>query len=66
MTFTGPQTQREEARLFAESLRDVVEPIKNKPTRQIARELNVQRFLTARGNYWSSMTVSRLLKRLKL
>ena len=63
---TGPDTQREAAQQYAESLRDIVEPIKNKPTRQIARELNVQRFLTARGNFWSSMTVSRLLKRLKL
>jgi hypothetical protein len=59
-------TQREAARLYAESLRDVLEPLRHLTTRQIARELNDQRFKTARGGEWSSMTVCRLLWRLNL
>jgi hypothetical protein len=59
-------TQREAARLYAESLRDVLEPLRHLTTRQIARELNDQRFRTVRGGPWSSMTVCRLLWRLNL
>jgi hypothetical protein len=57
---------REAARQYAESLRDVVTPIANLPTREIARALNQERFVTSRGGRWSSMAVSRLLKRLEL
>jgi hypothetical protein len=57
---------REAARQYAESLRDVVTPIANLPTREIARTLNRERFVTSRGGRWSSMAVSRLLKRLEL
>ena len=57
---------REAAQLYAESLRDVVTPIANLPTREIARALNRERFVTSRGGRWSSMAVSRLLKRLEL
>ena len=57
---------REAARQYAESLRDVVTPIANLPTREIARALNHERFVTSRGGKWSSMAVSRLLKRLEL
>jgi hypothetical protein len=57
---------REAAQLYAESLRDVITPIANLPTREIARALNRERFVTSRGGQWSSMAVSRLLKRLEL
>ena len=57
---------REAAQLYAESLRDVITPIANLPTREIARALNRERFVTSRGGQWSSMAVSRLLNRLEL
>ena len=66
MHHSGCDKQREAARLYAESLRDVLEPLRHLTTRQIARELNEQRFRTPRGGVWSSMTVCRLLWRLKL
>jgi len=52
------------ARLYAESLRDVVEPMRHKTTREIARELNADRFRTAKGCEFNSMQVWRILKRL--
>jgi len=51
---------------YAESLRDIVQPIAHLPTREIARRLNQERFFTSRGGPWSSMAVSRLLKLLEL
>ena len=66
MKHSGCDKQRETARLYAESLRDVLEPLRHLTTRQIARELNEQRFVTPRGGTWSSMTVCRVLWRLKL
>ena len=53
------------ARQHAESLRDVLEPMRFKTTREIARELNADRFRTAKGCEFSSMQVWRILKRLK-
>jgi hypothetical protein len=52
------------ARLYAESLRDVLEPLRHKTTREIARELNADRFRTAKGCKFSSMQVWRILQRL--
>jgi hypothetical protein len=52
------------ARLHAESLRDVLEPMRFKTTREIARELNADAFRTAKGCEFSSMQVWRILKRL--
>jgi hypothetical protein len=52
------------ARLHAESLRDVVEPLRHKTTREIARELNADAFRTAKGCEFSSMQVWRILQRL--
>jgi len=53
------------ARQHAESLRDVLEPMMHsKTTREIARELNADRFRTAKGCEFSSMQVWRILKRL--
>jgi hypothetical protein len=66
MRHAGCDRQREAARLYAESLRDVLEPLRHLTTRRIARELNEQRFVTPRGGTWSSMTVCRLLWRLDL
>ena len=53
------------ARQHAESLRDVLEPLRHKTTREIARELNADRFRTAKGGEFSSMQVWRILKRLE-
>jgi hypothetical protein len=53
------------ARLHAESLRDVVEPLRHKTTREIARELNADAFRTTKGCEFSSMQVWRILKRLE-
>jgi hypothetical protein len=55
------------ARLYAESLRDVVEDLvsRNKTTREIARELNEDEFKTAKGCEFSSMQVWRILRRLE-
>ena len=66
MKHSGCDKQRETARLYAESLRDVLGPLRHLTTRQIARELNEQRFVTPRGGTWSSMTDCRLLLRLDL
>jgi FixJ family two-component response regulator len=54
------------ARLHAESLRDVLEPmIRNKTTRKIAYELNWEGFRTVKGHRFTSMQVWRILKRLE-
>ena len=52
------------ARLYAESLRDIMEPLRHKTTREIARELHEDGFRTAKGYEFSSMQVWRILKRL--
>jgi hypothetical protein len=57
---------REAAQAYAESLRDIVAPLATRPTREIARGLNHQGFRTSRGGLWTSMAVSRLLKKLEL
>ena len=64
----GPDTQREAARLYAESLRDVIEILwrNGSTTREIAVILNEEGFTTRLGADWSSMTVWRVLWRLKL
>jgi DNA invertase Pin-like site-specific DNA recombinase len=48
----------------AESLRDIVMPIINLPSRQIAAFLNSRGVKTAQGKTWHSVTVLRLCKRL--
>ena len=57
---------REAAQAYAESLRDIVAPLARRTTRDIAAELNRQGFRTSRGGFWTSMAVSRLLKKLEL
>ena len=59
-------TNRQAADRHAESLRDIVEPIKHLSTRRIAAALNERGIETARGGKWQSMTVARLLDRLGL
>jgi hypothetical protein len=51
---------------YAESMREMVTPLAGLPTREIARQLNMDHLRTSRGGLWSSMSVSRLLKRLDL
>ena len=51
---------------YAESLRDIIEPIADRSSRAIADELNVEGFRTPRGKDWRSMQVIRLLRRLQL
>ena len=62
---SSAKANHEAARLHAESLRDVLEPLRHKTTREIARELNADRFRTARGCKFNSMQVWRILKRLE-
>ena len=50
----------------AESLRNIVEPIKHLSTRGIAAALNERGIETSRGGRWQPMTVARLLDRLGL
>ena len=57
---------RQKADRHAESLRDIVEPIKRLSTRRIAAVLNERGVETSRGGKWQSMTVARLLDRLGL
>ena len=68
MKHAGTEAQREAARLYAESLRDIVEPMwrTGATTREIAFDLNREGFRTPRGSPWTSMTVCRILWRLKL
>lgn len=52
------------ADLFADGLRDIIEPIRNQSSRKIAEHLNSLGILTANGKPWYSMQVVRLLNRL--
>jgi hypothetical protein len=58
------KANHEAAQHYAESLRDVLEPLRHKTTREIALELNADRFRAAKGGKFSSMQVWRILKRL--
>ncbi|WP_027584025.1 recombinase family protein [Bradyrhizobium sp. Ai1a-2] len=62
----GGTANKQAANAYAESLRSVVEPIKDLSTRRIAAHLNEGGHTTQRGGQWSSVTVMRLLDRLKL
>lgn len=59
----GEQTDK--AREFAETLREIVLPIRNLSSRRIAAELNARGIKTPQGNAWKSMTVLRMLERLQ-
>jgi len=58
-------TNRTEADAFAESLREVVAPVINLSSRRIAAFLNAQGVKPLRGKAWQSVTVLRLVERLK-
>jgi DNA invertase Pin-like site-specific DNA recombinase len=63
---TSPALLRDRADAFAESLRPVVTSVWNgMSSRQLASFLNAQGHKTATGGAWSSMTVLRLVERLK-
>jgi len=53
-----------EARAFAETLRDVVEPLMCRSSRQIDAELNARGIKTVTGTSWQSAQVLRLIARL--
>ena len=57
-------TNRQAADAHAESLRNIVEPMKHLSTRGIAAALNERGIETSRGGRWQPMTVARLLNRL--
>jgi len=59
-------TNRQAADQHAESLRDIIEPIKHLSIRRIAAALNERGIETSRGGRWQPMTVARLLDRLGL
>jgi DNA invertase Pin-like site-specific DNA recombinase len=63
---TSPALLRDRADVFAESLRTIVAPMIELSSRRIALELNDRGIVTATGGAWSSMTVLRLLDRLKV
>ena len=54
----------EQADVFAESLRAIVTPIIQLPSRKIAAILNEKQIATARGTKWQSQTVLMLIQRL--
>jgi DNA invertase Pin-like site-specific DNA recombinase len=58
--------QGERADAFALSLRDIVAPVINQSSRQIADYLNAQGHKTQTGGAWQSRTVCRLIERLKV
>jgi len=58
------QEQADRAKQFAETLREIVEPIRNLPSRRIAAILNSRGIETPQGKKWQSATVLRLLERL--
>ncbi|WP_027581475.1 recombinase family protein [Bradyrhizobium sp. Ai1a-2] len=62
----GGTANKQAANAHAETLRPIVEPIKDLSTRRIAALLNEDGHATQRGGQWSSVTVMRLLDRLKL
>jgi DNA invertase Pin-like site-specific DNA recombinase len=54
------------ARAFAETLREIVEPILCQSSRQIAAHLNARGIKTANGGLWQSAQVIRLINRLEV
>lgn len=62
---TGNALQKNRSSAFAESLRAIVEPIINLPSRAIAAHLNSNSITTPTGGAWSSVTVLRLVNRLQ-
>ena len=63
---TTPAILKARSSAFAASLRDIVEPLAHLPSRAIAATLNAQGVHTATGGIWSSVTVLRLIDRLRL
>ena len=63
---TTPAILKARSSAFAASLRDIVEPLAHLPSRAIAAALNAQGVHTATGGIWSSVTVLRLIDRLRL
>ncbi|MGX1171272.1 DNA invertase Pin-like site-specific DNA recombinase [Bradyrhizobium sp. USDA 372] len=59
------QSKAAAAAAFAESLREVVEPIMCQSSRQIAAHLNARGITTAEGSSWQSAQVIRLIARLR-
>ena len=62
----GCAMQKNRALAFAESLRAVVTPIIDLPSRQIAAHLNERGITTSTGGAWQSETVLRLINRLEI
>ncbi|MBR0747361.1 recombinase family protein [Bradyrhizobium japonicum] len=59
------QNKAEAAAAFAESLREIVEPVMCQSSRQIAAHLNARGITTAEGSSWQSAQVIRLIARLQ-
>ncbi|WP_035678023.1 recombinase family protein [Bradyrhizobium liaoningense] len=59
------QNKAEAAAAFAESLREVIEPVMCQSSRQIAAHLNARGITTAEGSSWQSAQVIRLIARLQ-
>ena len=62
---TTPAINAARSDAFAESLRAVVTPVINLSSRRIASYLNAQGVKTPTGGAWSSVTVLRLIERLR-
>ena len=56
---------RDNAREYAESLREIVAPVINLSSRKIAAHLNAQGIQSPTGKPWQSMNVLRLVERLR-
>jgi DNA invertase Pin-like site-specific DNA recombinase len=63
---TTPAILRDRSSAFAETLRAIVMPMVDLPSRAIAAALNEQGVLTSTGGLWSSVTVLRLIDRLEV
>ncbi|MEY9397325.1 DNA invertase Pin-like site-specific DNA recombinase [Bradyrhizobium japonicum] len=59
------QNKAKAAAAFAESLREVIEPVMCQSSRQIAAHLNARGITTAEGSSWQSAQVIRLIARLQ-
>ncbi|MDA9539196.1 resolvase [Bradyrhizobium sp. CCBAU 21362] len=59
------QNKAQAAAAFAESLREVIEPVMCQSSRQIAAHLNARGIATAEGSSWQSAQVIRLIARLQ-
>ncbi len=59
------EANRNGAEAFAESLRPIVAPIINLTSRRIAKVLNDRGIKTSTGKAWQSVSVQRLIERLK-